>query len=247
MKLKLMTGCALSLALISFNNYASETTMNTDIQNIEKATYITLESKPEAAAKLEAFLQKGSQLVRQTEPGTPLWFGLRENNNFAIFDLFYNDLGREKHFAGQVANALKVNAPELVDGGWEQGVVENINNFDVVATNHFNKERVLQSKVANLITFKAKSGKSQELELFLQDAAKSIDATEPGTYLWLALKMDKDTYAIFDSFQDQESQKAHFVGLVAEKLKAHASDLIAKGWDEGVVANIHSFQIIALS
>ncbi len=212
--------------------------MKTDTTSIEKATYISLESKAETASKLEEFLKKGSQLVGQTEPGTPIWFGLKENKNFAIFDFFYNEQGREQHFSGQVAHALKENASELVANGWDNGVVKNINNFDLIAINNFNKERVLSSKVANLIYFKTKPGKNNEVELFLQEAATVIDATESKTYFWVALKANDDTYAIFDTFPDHESQKAHFSGKVAERLKNNAEDLITDGWEKGIIANV---------
>ncbi len=219
--------------------------MKTD--TITKATYISLESKPETASQLEAFLQKGSTLVHQTEPGTPLWFGLKEHENFAIFDLFYNETGREQHFSGQVASALKERAPELVKGDWEKGVVKNITHFDLIATNHFNKEKILNSKVANLIVFKVKPGKEQEIELFLHEASQVIDAAEPRTYFWVALKTDANTYAIFDAFPDQNGQKAHFSGKVAAQLKNNADRFIVNGWEKGIIANIHNFEIIALS
>ncbi|WP_244940895.1 hypothetical protein [Legionella sainthelensi] len=247
MKLRLLfTTCILTLGL-STNNYASKQTMNTDTLTIEKATYISLKSKPETALQLEEFLYKGSSLVRKTEPGTPLWFGLKEKEHFAIFDLFYNETGRETHFSGQVANALKENASKLVQNGWENGVVKNINNFDLVTTNHFDKRKILNSKVANLIVFKAKPGKNQEIELFLHEAAQVIDATEPQTYFWVALKANTDTYAIFDTFPDKNSQTTHFSGKVATLLKSNADNLIIGGWENGIIANIHDFQIIALS
>ena len=247
MKLNLLKTGALALALFSFNNYASEMTMKTNINTIEKATYIPLESKAGANLQLEQFLQKGSQLVRQTEPGTPLWFGLKENNNYAIFDLFYNEQGREQHFSGQVAQALQANAKNLVNGGWEKGVIANVNNFDIIANNNFSKENIFKSKFANLITLKAKPGKSNELKLFLQGAAKAVQTNEPQTYFWLALKTDKDTYAIFDTFPNSDAQKAHFSGAVAVQLKLHADELIIGGWEQGVLANLHSYEIIALS
>ncbi|ARB93480.1 hypothetical protein [Legionella longbeachae] len=221
--------------------------MSTNTINIEKATYIPLKSKPETALQLEEFLRKGSSVVRQTEPGTPLWFGLKEKEHFAIFDLFYNETCRKLHFSGQVAKALKEKALELVQNGWENGVVQNINNFDLLTTNHFDKSKILTSKVANLIVFKVKPGKNREIELFLQKAAQIIDVTEPQTYFWVALKADADTYAIFDTFPDSDSQTIHFSGKVATLLKNNADKLIIGGWENGVIANIHNFEIIAFS
>ncbi|RUR13181.1 hypothetical protein [Legionella sp. km772] len=216
-------------------------------QTIEKATYLPLEGVAGAELKLEHFLKQGSQLVRQTEPGTPLWFGLKENNSYAIFDLFYQESDRQQHFKGQVAKALQLNAPDLIKGGWETGVVHNVNNFDIIASNQFIKEQVLKSKLANLITFKAKPGKEPELEDFLLAAAKNVDANEEQTHLWLALKTGPSSFAIFDSFAHSEAQQSHFSGMVAQQLQKHAPELIVDGWEDGVLAHVHFFDIIALS
>ena len=40
---------------------------------------------------------------------------------FAIYDVFKPE-GRNAHFAGKVAAALKDKSDELVEGGWENGV-----------------------------------------------------------------------------------------------------------------------------
>ena len=53
--------------------------------------------------------------------------------NFAIFDIFADDTGRADHFAGKVATLLKEKSSELVEGGWDEGVVANVNNFDILA------------------------------------------------------------------------------------------------------------------
>lgn len=248
MKLKfLITIYAFALGLIlSTYSHGSKTTMKQNT-TIEKATYITLASKPERAVELKEFLQNGSKLVRQTEPGTPFWFGLQENNNFAIFDLFYDETGRANHFSGQVAAKLKEHASELLQGSWEDGVLKNIHNFDLISINDFNKEKVLNAKVTSLIIFKVKQGHNQELESFLRNAAPIIDSTEPQTYLWIALKMDNETYAIFDIFPGNKAQQAHFSGKVAEALKNNANELIQDGWEKGILANVHHFQIIASS
>ncbi|WP_238585898.1 putative quinol monooxygenase [Legionella nautarum] len=236
---------ALTLGLIT-SNYAGKMTM-TNTDSIKKATYIKLLSKPETQLDLEHFLQKGAILVRQTEPNTPLWFALKEQNNFAIFDVFLNEKGREQHFAGEVAAALKANAAHLVQDGWEQGVLQNVNNFDIIATNNFSMKKVLSAKNAAYILLKAAPGKSQELEQFLKNAAEVINQTEPDTYLWLALKTDSDTFAIFDTFPNHEALKTHFAGKVAAELQKKAGELIAEGWEKGVLAKVHDFQITAVS
>jgi hypothetical protein len=55
-------------------------------------------------------------------------------HNFAIFDIFADNSGREAHFAGQVAGLLNEKASELISGGWDDGVVANVHNFEILAT-----------------------------------------------------------------------------------------------------------------
>ncbi len=246
MKTKLFTISALTLMLLT-STYASEKMMKINAETIHKATYINMISTPDSKSSFEQFLKEGAQLVRQTEPDTALWFALKDDTHLSIFDVFFNEKGREQHFAGQVANALKINASHLVQGGWEQGVLHNINNYNLVSSSDFNRDKVLTAQEASYITFKAKSGKNLELELLLKEGAKLINATEPETYFWIALKTDNDTYAIFDAFQNKAAQKAHFSGKVASALQQNAQHLIEGGWEQGVVPNVHNFQIIASS
>ena len=73
-------------------------------------------------------------IVADTEPMTLFWAALQiDENNFAIFDIFADDAGREAHFAGQVAGLLNERASELVSGGWDDGVLANVHNFDILA------------------------------------------------------------------------------------------------------------------
>jgi quinol monooxygenase YgiN len=246
MKVTLFNICALTLGLIT-STYASETTMKINAKTIHKATYINMVSKQDSKSTFEQFLKEGALLVQKTEPNTALWFALKDDAIFAIFDIFFNEKGREQHFAGEVANALKDNASHLVQGGWEQGVLHNINNYDLVSSNDFNKDKVITAKEASYIVFKAKPGKNHELELLLKEGAQLINLTEPETYFWVALKMDKDTYAIFDAFNNQAAQKAHFSGKVASVLQKNAENLIVGGWEKGVLPNVHNFKIIAVS
>jgi hypothetical protein len=63
-----------------------------------------------------------------------LWTSLKSNHNtFGIFDTFTDETGRADHFAGKVAAALNAQADDLIVGGWENGVLKNIHNFEVIA------------------------------------------------------------------------------------------------------------------
>lgn len=101
-----------------------------------KATYIALEAAPGQAAALEQFLAAGAGMVAEHEPATAYWYALRDEDragHYAIFDLFADQAGRAAHFAGPVAAALKEKAGELVVGGWDDGVVGKVVNYDVLA------------------------------------------------------------------------------------------------------------------
>ena len=77
--------------------------------------YISLTAKVGQEEKLANLLLAGANIVKETEPGTLLWYALRLGKyNFAIFDVFADEIGRKAHFSGQVATALKAKASELV-------------------------------------------------------------------------------------------------------------------------------------
>lgn len=211
---------------------------------ISEATYIPLNAKANESQNLSSFLTKGASLVAQTEPNTTLWYALQKiDGSFAIFDFFPNRAGRVEHFAGQVATALKNNSDKLVAKGWNQGVVENINNFSVLSYKMPNGNRTATQ--ATYIQLQAQAGQEQALESLLTGAADIIAQTEPETLLWTALKLDHDTYGIFDTFTDNEGRQAHFAGKVAAALKMQADSLVIGGWENGVLKNIHNFEVIA--
>jgi hypothetical protein len=54
-------------------------------------------------------------------------------NTFAIIDFFSNQAGQDAHVGGQVANALKSKANDLIVGGWEDGVLKHFQVFDVLS------------------------------------------------------------------------------------------------------------------
>ncbi|CEG57721.1 putative quinol monooxygenase [Legionella fallonii] len=221
---------------------SAETKANT----IHQATYIQFTANTGQESKLAGFLKAGAQLVHQTEPQTKLWFALQgDKETFAIFDVFHDEAGRVAHFSGKVAAALQDNSVALVKGGWLNGVLNAVQNSEILATNNYQSDDVLQSTKASYIILKAKSGKEQELAALLQDGAAIISKTEPKTLFWLALKLDESTYAIFDTFTDDTGVQAHFSGAVAGALKSQAENLIVGGWQHGVLDNVHQFNVIA--
>lgn len=212
---------------------------------MKQATFIPFEAKPGESSNVAEFLNQGAKLVEQTEPNTLYWYALKKDDgSFGIFDLFPNEAGRAEHFAGKVAAALNANAENLVALGWDQGIVANITNASVLSYKTPDSDSAAATQ-ATYIVLKAKPGKATALEQLLTGAASVVAQTEPRTLLWTALKMDSQTFGIFDTFTDASGREAHFAGKVAAALKAQADDLVAGGWDQGVLSNIHNFEIIA--
>jgi quinol monooxygenase YgiN len=77
--------------------------------------------------------------------------------------------------------------------------------------------------VSLYVELKAKAGKEEDVARFLA-GARDLVAAEPGTIAWFAARFDKNTFAIFDAFNDE----AHLGGQVAAALMAHASELLAE-------------------
>ena len=87
----------------------------------------TLKAKPGKEGEVEQFL-KGALPLANQEAGTVVWFALRiDHDNFAIFDAFADESGREAHLSGPIAAALMAK--------WKDLLAEppNIKKVDVLA------------------------------------------------------------------------------------------------------------------
>ncbi len=105
--------------------------------------------------------------------------------------------------------------------------------------------RELAMKEATFIPFTAKPGQSNNLEAFLQKGAKLVTQTEPNTLFWYALMGQDGSYGIIDFFPNEEGRAEHFAGQVAGALNESSSELVLKGWDEGIVANISNASVLS--
>ncbi len=228
-----------AMALIT----TSATAQDNPMEN-HTASYIAM---PAAEGRTEAFaefLTGAAPIVKETEPGTVLWFALQADDTLAIFDIFADEEARNAHFSGDVAAALNQNADALVAGGWDDGVVANINNSDVLSV----KEPIdlYTATTATYIKLEAAPGNGPELAALLTAAGPIVADTEPKTLFWAALQIDENNFAIFHIFADNSGREAHFAGQVAGLLNEKASELVSGGWDDGVVANVHNFDILAI-
>jgi len=84
-----------------------------------------------------------------------------------------------------------------------------------------------KSKVALLVELQAKPGKGDEVAAFLA-SAQALAAAEPETLVWFALRVDTDTFVVFDAFADDHGRSAHLSGPIAAALLAHADELLAQ-------------------
>ncbi len=216
----------------------SSTSLNT-------ATYITLQAKL-SGSELSEFLSNGAGIVKATEPNTTLWYALEgDDNQYGIFDVFPDRVGRAEHFDGKVANALYESAGKLVEGGWEQGVLANVANYEVLSSKVPNPN--LKATEATYIEIVAKPGKEGALRDLLTKAADLVKLTEPKTVYWTGLQLDAKTFAIFDTFTDASGRAEHFAGQVAATLQGLADEIVEGGWEQGVVAKVKNYRIIAES
>jgi len=75
--------------------------------------WVPLTAKPGKEEEVARFLEGGRALV-DDEPDTTAWFAVRlSSSEFAIFDVFPHDSGRQAHLSGKVAEALMAQADDL--------------------------------------------------------------------------------------------------------------------------------------
>ncbi|MDR6951610.1 quinol monooxygenase YgiN [Ancylobacter sp. 3268] len=96
------------------------------------------------------------------------------------------------------------------------------------------------TKFALYVPLKAKPGKENEVADFLRSAVPLVEA-EPGTMSWYAIEEGPGSFAIFDTFDDEDGRQAHLNGQVAAALMAKADELLE------TPPRIHKIGILASS
>ncbi len=82
-------------------------------------------------------------------------------------------------------------------------------------------------KLGLFVRLLAKEGKEKALEDFLRSGLPLAQA-EAGTLQWYAVRFDRRTFAIFDTFGGEEGRQAHLGGPIAAALMAKAAELRAE-------------------
>jgi quinol monooxygenase YgiN len=81
---------------------------------VTKGLWVPLEARAGKEADVARLLEGGRSLA-EDEPETTAWFAVRlGDSQFAIFDVFPDDSGRQAHLSGRVAEALMAQADELL-------------------------------------------------------------------------------------------------------------------------------------
>ena len=93
-------------------------------------------------------------------------------------------------------------------------------------------------KVGLWVRLEAKPGKESDVENFLRSGLALVNQ-EPATATWYAIRMDRSTFGIFDTFADDAGRQAHLSGKVAAALGEKAADLLAQP------PTIHKIDILA--
>ena len=81
-------------------------------------------------------------------------------------------------------------------------------------------------KFALLARVEARAGKEAAVAEFLKSALPLAEA-EPGTIRWYGLKINENTFGIFDTFETEDGRSAHLQGQIAAALMANAAELLA--------------------
>lgn len=191
------------------------------MDNTKKETIgllVIMKARAGKAQAVKNFLQGGLALVNQ-EPETVSWFAFQiDERTFGIYDTFEIEAGRQAHLKGEVAKALLANADDLLED-FNPGT--GIQTINILAANH---KVGIQNK-GLLVMLKAKEGKSMAVKDFLH-AGKQLVNDEPKTLSWYAIEIDDTTYAIFDTFEEDEGRNAHLKGKVAASLLENAPVLL---------------------
>ncbi|TRX49052.1 hypothetical protein FNH22_27860 [Fulvivirga sp. M361] len=190
---------------------------------------VTMKAKPGKEQAVRDFLLGGLSLVNQ-EPGTESWYAFQiDESTFGIFDTFSKEEGRKAHLSGEVAKALLANADDLLV---DFNVNTSIQPADLIAT----KLSKGKEHMGLLVILTAKEGKASDVERFLL-GGKALVNDEPKTESWYAIQLNSNTYAIFDTFAEDEGRDAHLNGKVAAALVENAS-VILEGFNAEAIQMI---------
>lgn len=83
------------------------------------------------------------------------------------------------------------------------------------------------SKLGLLVRLEAKAGKEKAVEELITNAL-SLAVREANTTTWYAFRINKSTFGIYDTFQNEEGRKSHLSGKIAQALMSNAPELLVE-------------------
>jgi quinol monooxygenase YgiN len=236
---------AISLASTETFTRENGATMSRSIRAVQEATFVHMTAIHGKEKDVADLLTGAAAAVHENEPDTLHWFGLKAGPaSYAIIDFFSDDGGRQAHFQGKVAAALKASAAGSIEGGWNDGVAANVQNAKVLSY-VVTSDRSAKPNLAVRVEVDAKRGAEEAVATFMSRAAETVAANEPGTLAFYAISISATKFAIFDAFASEADMSAHFGGQVAASLKAHADEWFEGGWDKGVLANVKTYSVLS--
>jgi protease I len=81
--------------------------------------------------------------------------------------------------------------------------------------------------VALFVRLEAKPGREQDVMNLLRGGLPMVEQ-EPATTSWYGMRMGDSTFAIFDTFPDDNGRQAHLAGRVAQELQQRGPDLFSR-------------------
>lgn len=175
----------------------------------------TLDAAPGKEDELEQLLVDARSIV-EAEPKTTSWFALRMGRGeYAIFDAFPDDAGRDAHLAGGVVAALRDHA-DLLDAE------PQIEKVDVLA-----EKRTTGDVTKGLLLRLAIKESHRDDAAELLREGRSVVEQEPGTTSWFAIRFENGDHGVFDVFPDPKGRRAHLTGKIPQQLAAHGLPWLA--------------------
>ncbi|GJJ14118.1 hypothetical protein Clacol_008375 [Clathrus columnatus] len=185
--------------------------------------FVPLVAKPEQSQALSDFIGVGRQIVSEKEPLTKEWFGVKfSETEYAIFDTFADDTGRDAHLSGDVAKALGEHGPNLLSEN------PQINKVEILTSLVRAESATIDAKLGLYVPLVAKPEQAETVKAFLISAQSIVAEQEPKTLQWYAFRKSETEFGIFDTAASQEGIDAHLNGHVAAKLMANAAALLAE-------------------
>jgi hypothetical protein len=174
-----------------------------------RALLATLEAATGKEDEFEGLLIAAQSIV-EAEPNTTCWFALRiGRGEYAIFDAFPDDAGRNAHLNGGVVATLNDHADLLAED-------PQIEKVDVIA------EKISSGKVTKglLLRLPIKEAHRDDAAEFLRQG-RSIVEQEPDTTNWFAIRFENGDHGVFDVFPNSKGRRAHLTGKIPQQLALH--------------------------